>query len=187
MKTTIGISNRHVHLTEGVYKRLFPGKELEKRNDLHQIGEFAATDTVDLINGDKKIEHVRIVGPFRKDNQIELAMSDLKMLGLDNAPIRRSGQLENTPSITIRNGENEVTLDHGVIRAERHVHVPTSQEKELDLHERDKVIVKKGSIEFTANVKVSDNGYFEVHIDKDESQEYGLNSGDEVEIIKCGK
>ena len=58
---------------------------------------------------------------------------------------------------------------------------------ELDLHERDEVLIKTHGHEFSANVKVSDNGYFELHIDKDEAIEYNINSGDEVELIKCGK
>lgn len=186
MKTTIGVSNRHVHLTEETYKKLFPNKELEKRNDLNQIGEFASTDTVDIMYNGQKIEHVRILGPFRKYNQVELLGSDITFLGI-NAPTRRSGDLENTPGIILLNNDNVVTLSHGVIRAERHLHVPTNQADSLDLHERDKVLVHAGTKDFFANVKVSDNGYFEIHIDKDEAEEYGLKQGDEVIIEKCGK
>lgn len=184
MKVKVGISNRHVHLTKDTYKILFGKDKLEKRNDLNQIGEFASTDTVDLLYFDKKIEHVRIVGPFRSQNQIELLGSDLKYLGMD-APVRRSGCLVDTPTITIENEGKKVSTD-GVIRAERHLHVPTKDEDALGLHERDivKVFVPKGT--FTANVKVSDNGYYELHIDKDEAVEYGIENGDEldIEVIK---
>lgn len=186
MKINVGVSNRHVHLTEYVYSKLFPYKEIEKRNDLHQIGEFASTDTVDIEYGGKVIEHVRVLGPFRSDNQVELLGSDLNFLGIV-APVRRSGVLDGTPGIILKNGENRIELDHGVIRAERHVHVPTSMQEALGLHERDKVIIRTDSCEFDANVKVSDNGYLELHIDKDEASEYGLQNGDEVEVIKCGK
>ena len=186
MKITIGISNRHVHLTKETYEVLFPGKAIEKRNDLNQIGEFASTDTVDLVYNGKTIEHVRIVGPFRSYNQVELLGSDLKFLGLD-APTRRSGELDNTPGITISTPYASVTLDSGVIKSERHVHVPTSREDELDLHERDKVRLFNDKVSFDALVKVSDNGYYEAHIDKDEAEEYGLSSGEEVTLEKCGK
>lgn len=186
MKITVGVSNRHVHLTKELYDKLFPNKVIEKRNDLHQVGEFASTDTVDLIYNDKIIEHVRVLGPHRSDVQVELLGSDLKYLGLD-APVRRSGILDNTPGITIKSENSEVTIDHGVIRAERHVHVPTSREDELGLHERDEVIIDTGKYKFDAIVKVSDNGYYELHIDKDEASEYELDNGDEVELIKCGK
>ncbi len=185
MKITVGISNRHVHLKEETYKYLFDKCELEKRNDLNQIGEFASTDTVSIIYNEKKIEHVRIVGPFRKQNQVELLKSDLEFLNLD-APTRRSGDLENTPRVIISANGKEIETD-GVIRAERHVHVPTSKTEELNLHERDVVKLFNDKISFFANVKVSDKAYFEVHIDKDEAAEFNLQNGEELTITLCGK
>lgn len=186
MKISVGVSNRHVHLTSEVYNTLFPGKAIEKRNDLHQVGEFASTDTVDLVYKGKVIEHVRVLGPHRGYVQVELLGSDLEYLGID-APTRRSGVLDNTPGITIKSEYGEVTTNGGVIRAERHVHVPTNREDELGLHERDNVIIDTGKHKFDAIVKVSDNGYYELHIDKDEAKYYELENGDEVELIKCGK
>lgn len=185
MKISVGVSNRHVHLTKGTYEYLFDNKTIEKRNDLNQIGEFASTDTIDLIYNDKTIEHVRVLGPFRADNQVELLGSDIAFLGID-APVRRSGNLDKTPGIILKNGNKTLYIDHGVIRAERHIHVPSAKEEELDLHERDLVQIKTEKCTFTAVVKVSDNGYFELHIDKDEAQEYGLSNGDIVEAEKCG-
>ncbi len=185
MKVKVGISNRHVHLTRGAYEYLFGQKELECKRELNQVGEFASTDTVDLEYNGVTLEHVRIVGPFRGHNQIELLGSDIERLGL-NAPTRRSGLLDGTPSVRIIANGRELMSD-GVIRAEKHVHVPTSREDELGLHERDVVLITGPKGEFYANVKVSDNGYFEVHIDKDEALEYGLANGDEVELELCGK
>ena len=186
MRVTIGVSNRHVHLQEDTYKYLFDGKEIEKRNDLNQIGEFASTDTVSLEYNGKTIEHVRVLGPYRSKNQIELLGSDLEYLGLD-APTRRSGDLEGTPSIKIINEDKSVITDGGVIRAERHVHIPTSKEDELGLHERDRVLISSPKGQFDALVKVSENGYFEVHIDKDEAKYYEIENGQEEELTKCGK
>ena len=185
MKISVGVSNRHVHLTKETYDYLFEGKQIEKRNDLNQIGEFASNDTLDLVYNGKIIEHVRVLGPFRDYNQVELLGSDLKYLGLD-APVRRSGNLIGTPGITLKNGSKVLILDHGVIRAERHIHVPTSKENELNLHERDTVELQAGKIKFSALVKVSQNGYFELHIDKDEAEDYGLKNGDIIEGHVCG-
>jgi propanediol utilization protein len=95
--------------------------------------------------------------------------------------------LDDTPGITLKVGDKSYKLDNGVIRAERHVHVPTKNEEKLGLHERDKVLLHANGKTFDANVKVSDNGYFEVHIDKDEALEYGLKNGDEIELEVCGK
>lgn len=183
MKVEIGVSNRHVHLTKEAYDKLFDGKIMEKRNDLKQIGEFASTDTVDILYNGEEIEHVRVLGPFRSKNQIELLGSDAQFLGID-LPVRRSGDLDNTPSVTIKNGDNEIISD-GVIRAERHIHVPTNLSEKLGLYERDTVKIKWNGNDFLAKVKVSDNGYFEVHIDKDEALMYGLSNGQEVECEKC--
>lgn len=182
MEVQVGVSNRHVHLTKETYEYLFDGKEIEKRNDLNQVGEFASTDTVDLEYDGIVIEHVRVVGPFRAHNQVELLGSDLTKLGL-SAPVRRSGDLDGTPKIVIKNGDKVIESD-GVIRSERHLHVPTSCEDELDLHERDEIIVDAPLKSFDALVKVSDNGYLELHIDKDEAREYGLSSGEYVQIRK---
>ncbi len=184
MKITVGVSNRHVHLTKETYEYLFGIKDLEKRNDLNQIGEFASTETVDLEYNGLTIPHVRIVGPFRSHNQIELLGSDIEYFGI-KAPTRRSGDLKGTPKIKIRVGNKTFETD-GVIRAERHVHVPTKKQSELNLYERDVVKIKCPYGMFEANVKVSDNGYFELHIDKDEAFKYGLKNGDEVEY-ECGK
>lgn len=185
MKVKVGVSNRHVHLTKETFKTLFGKDNLTKRNDLNQIGEFAALESVTIKYEGKIIDKVRIVGPFRPKNQIELLGSDLAKLGLD-APTRRSGDLEGTPSVDICNGDMGVHSS-GVIRSERHVHVPTSREEEFGLHERDRVSVECPSGTFDAFVKVSDNSSLELHIDKDEAEIYGLKSEDEVTISLCGR
>lgn len=185
MKVTIGVSNRHVHLTKETYQILFGEKELEKRNDLKQIGEFASTDTVDICYGDKVIEHVRILGPFRDKNQIELLGSDLDYLELE-APVRRSGDLNETPMVTLKNGTVSVFSD-GVIRAMKHVHEPVSYSLEYGLIDGETVEIKGPNCKFLVDVKVSENAFFEVHIDKDEALEYGLVNNQEVELEKCGK
>lgn len=180
MRVTIGVSNRHVHLTEDTYNYLFNNKKIEKRNDLNQIGEFASTDTVDIEYDGKIIEHVRVLGPFRNKNQIEILESDIKYLNID-APTRKSGDLDNTPSVILKNGDKSVNTD-GVIHAERHVHVPESLEKILNIHERDEVIIMTPNTKFNAFVKVSPNASLEIHIDKDEASEYGITNGQEVEM-----
>ena len=180
MRVKVAVSNRHVHLTKEVYNELFGKDELTVKRYLNQIGQFASTDTVDLEYNGKRIEHVRIVGPFRKYNQVELLKSDLDYLGIKEF-VRRSGDIEGTPGITIINGDNKVTIDKGVIREERHIHVNTNEKEKLGLYDNDEVIVNNM---FNAYIKVSDDGYYEMHIDKDESNEYNLVTGDEVEFEK---
>lgn len=181
MKVKVGISNRHVHLTKQTYEYLFGKKELEKKYDLNQIGEFASTDTVDLEYNDHIIRKVRIVGPFRNHNQIELLGSDCIFLRLITET-RRSGDLTLTPKIKIINDDKFIYTD-GVIRALNHIHVPSNKEKLYNLYDKEIVQVKGNNFLIDAEVKVSENGYFELHIDKDVAYKYDIKSGDILEII----
>ena len=103
MKVTLGVSRRHVHLTQEVWTTLFGEEPMVKRNDLGQPGQFATTSKVDVSVGDKKIEGLRVIGPVRKYNQIELAQSDADILGI-NPPRRQSGDLEGSLPITVSVG-----------------------------------------------------------------------------------
>ena len=179
----VRISNRHVHLTEDVYNMLFD-EPLEKRNDLNQIGQFAAKQTVTLKNGDKVIENVRVLGPFRSYNQIEVSKKDARTLDL-NPPVRTSGDLDNTPSITLVTPKNEITIP-GVIIADRHVHMNSEDAKKYGVVNKQKVRIeipgdKSGVID--AYIKISDDAYYELHVDTDDGNAFLLNDGDNLKMI----
>ena len=87
MKVKVEVSNRHVHLTEEVYHQLFT-KPLTKRNNLSQVGDFASNESVTIKTEGGSIENVRIVGPFRSYNQVEIACSDARHLKI-NPPVRK--------------------------------------------------------------------------------------------------
>ena len=180
MKVKVAVSNRHVHLTKETYEKLFGNTNITVKRYLNQIGQFAADETVTLEYNNKKLEHVRIVGPFRDYNQVELLKTDLDYLGIEEM-VRKSGNIKGTPGITIINGKTKVTINEGVIREERHIHVNTKDKDKFGLNDNDEVIVNNL---FNAFIKISDDGYFEMHIDKDEALEYNLNTDDEVEFIK---
>ena len=180
MKVKVAVSNRHIHLTKETYEKLFGNSNITVKRYLHQIGQFASDQSATLEYNGKQIEHVRIVGPFRNYNQVELLKSDLEYLGIKEM-VRKSGDIKGTPGITIVNENNKVTINEGVIRAERHIHVNTKDKDALGLNDNDEVIVNN---KFNAFIKVSDDGYFELHIDKDEALEYNLFTDDEVEFIK---
>ena len=180
MKVKVAVSNRHVHLTKETFEKLFGNSNITVKRYLNQIGQFAADQTVTLENNNKKIEHVRIVGPFRNYNQVELLKSDLDYLQIDEY-VRRSGDIKGTPGITIINDNNKVTINEGVIRAQRHIHVNTKDKDKLNLNDNEEVIINNL---FNAFIKVSDDGYYELHIDKDEALEYNLDTNDEVEFLK---
>lgn len=172
---SIAISNRHLHLTKETYELLFD-EELTKKKDLNQIGQFASNQTVTIKTEKGILENVRIVGPFREYNQIEIASSDAYQLGI-NPPVRRSGEVEGAATVTLITNKGEVTLDNCII-ANRHVHMNPSKAQELGLMDKDIVELvidgeKKGVIEL--EVTVTDNGFFEVHLDMDDANAFLLD------------
>jgi len=181
----IAISNRHVHLTEEVYNMLFDEPITVKKN-LMQVGEFASNQTLTLKTEKGTIENVRVLGPFRKYSQVELAYTDAYTLGL-KPPVRESGSLENSEAITLIGPKGEVSLENACIIAERHIHMNEEKARELGFNNRDIVKIKvnndKGGI-MEAYVKISSTGYYEIHIDRDDANAFLLNNGDLVEIEK---
>ena len=175
---SIAISNRHVHLTKETYEMLF-NEPLTMKKPISQIGEFASNQT--LI-----IERVRVMGPHRDYNQVEVSRSDAYVLGI-NPPVRESGDLEDSESITLVTEKNEITLENVCIQAERHVHMNEKMAEELGLKNDDlvKLIINndKGG-EMEAFIKVKSNGFFEIHIDRDDANAFMLNNDDKVEIKK---
>ena len=177
------ISNRHVHLTKEVYEMLFD-EEISKRNDLNQIGEFASNQTLTLKNGDKEIKNVRVLGPFREYNQVELSKRDARSLGL-NPPVRRSGELDGAEKITLITDKASLEIK-GAIISERHIHINTKEAYKYGVVDKQLVKIKvdgekSGSMD--AYVKVSDNGFYELHIDTDDANAFLLLDNDKVTMI----
>ncbi len=183
-KVKVGISNRHVHLTENIYNQLFQNP-LSKKKDLSQIGDFVANEMVLLKTEKGSIENVRIVGPFRKYNQVELSKSDSRKLGL-NPPVRKSGDLDNSETITIIGKKGEVVLKNVCILSERHIHMSPLDAKIWNVKNEQKVQVRvtgeKSGI-MDAYIKVSENGVLAFHIDTDDANAFLLNQNDEVEVL----
>src|SRR5437763_3051046 len=122
----VNVSARHMHVTPADLEVLFgPGSKLSKLKDLYQEGEFASEQTVTLIGPRQRIiPNVRILGPVRDYSQVELSYTDGIYLGID-LPRRISGNHEGTPGCVVMGPKGAITLNKGVIRAERHVHVST--------------------------------------------------------------
>lgn len=182
--TTVGVSNRHVHLTKETFKKLFDLDELEKKSDLKQLGQFASVHTVTIKNNDRVIENVRILGPFRSYDQVEISKTDSYYLKL-NPPVRASGDLKDSEHITIIGPKGEINLPSNVIIANRHLHINTNDAVKYQATNNQKIYVhiageKQGIIE--AVTKISDDGFFELHLDTDDANAFLLKSGDEVKI-----
>lgn len=184
MKVKIGISNRHIHLTEEAYRLLFE-KNLTKKYDLNQPNEFAANETLTIEANGVFIENVRIVGPFRNYNQVEITYSDAKKLGI-NPPVVTGGNLKDAVDLVIISTKGSFKLKNCCIIPKRHVHISRKMAEALKVRDNQQVKLKvdgnKGG-ELTAFIKVTEDGYFEAHIDPDDAIAFGLQNKDEVDLI----
>ena len=187
MKVILGVSNRHVHLKEEDYKTLFGDEPMNKVRDLRQPGQFASDKFVTIKNGDRQIEHVRVLGPIRNYTQVEISRTDAYTLKL-NPPIRTSGQLEGSSPITIVGPKGELDLKEGCILANRHIHISPEEVKQYHLEGVKKVKVRvdgeKGGVLNNVYLKILEPSLLEMHIDTDEGNAFGLKTGDELEIIE---
>ena len=178
------VSNRHVHLTKEMYDLLFD-EEITKKYDLNQIGEFASNQTLTIKNGDKEINNVRVLGPFREYNQIEISKRDARTLGV-NPPVKASGDLKDACDITIIGPYGEITRKACII-ANRHIHVDNEIINKYNLQGISEVKVKvdgiKGGILENVYLKETKKAYFEIHLDTDDANAFLIKQNDEVEII----
>ena len=181
----VGISNRHVHLTEDDFKKLFNNKELEAVKYLNQPGQFASNLKVTIKTDKSEISGVRVLGPLRDYTQVEISKTDAYKLGL-NPPVRESGNLKGSEDITII-GDNEITLKECTIIATRHIHASKEDLVKYNLDASKKYKVKingeKGGIINNVSIKVSDKAFFEMHLDTDDGNGHLLKRGDTATII----
>ncbi len=188
MKVSVGISNRHVHLTSETKNILFgEDYQLHKKNDLNQPGQYSTIETVSIKTDKNTISDVRIVAPLRDYDQVEVSLSDANYLKI-NPPVRASGDISGSEGITIVGPKGEVTLKEGCIIADRHIHLLPIQAKLYGLEDTNEVLVningEKGSILKHVKLRISENSYFELHLDTDDANSNMLKNGDIVDIIK---
>ncbi|MGO2082858.1 phosphate propanoyltransferase [Vagococcus sp.] len=180
VKIPIGISNKHIHLSKKDFNLLFPNQSLNCLKELKQTGEFASDKVVTVIGPKGNLEKVRILGPFRQETQVELALTDTRQIGI-NAPIRMSGQLEGTPGVTLKSSFGEVELVRGAIVAKRHIHIPKEEAAFLNIKNNEIVKIKIETPERplvfeNCVVRVGENFVLEMHIDTDEANSAGIKS-----------
>lgn len=190
LRIPVAVSARHAHLTVATIENLFgKGYELKKRVDLSQHGQFAAQESIALIGPKGRIDKVRVMGPPRKQDQIEITRTDEFALGID-APVRLSGDLANTPGITIEGPLGRVTITSGVICALRHIHMSPSDGQRFGVDDHDTVAVKIDSdgrdLTFSdVMVRISPDYSLEMHLDTDEANAAGVVPKQEGEIIEA--
>ncbi len=141
MKVIVETSARHIHVTPEVFAVLY-GEDatLTKKKDLSQPGQFACAEKVTVV-GPKGELALSILGPFRKDTQVELSLTDARKVGLV-PPIRESGDIAGTPGCKLIGPKGECQIENGVIVAKRHIHLTPEKAEEFGLQDKQIVSVE---------------------------------------------
>lgn len=182
-------SARHIHVTEEQFKTLFgEDAKLEVRAMLSQPGQFVSTSRLDVVGPKKTIPNVSILGPFRKDGQVEMSLTDCRTLGVA-APIRESGDIKGSAPIKLVGPNGSVELQEGLIVAKRHIHMTNQDAAELGVKNGDVVSVEVNtdnrSLVFgDVVVRVRDDFALAMHIDTDESNAAGCGKTVFGRIVK---
>ena len=184
-------SARHVHVTQETLEILFgAGHTLKPIKDLSQPGQFASEEQVDVVGPKNTIKRVRILGPVRPENQVELALTDARSIGV-TAPVRESGDVAGSGACKLVGPCGEVELTQGVIAAKRHIHMTPADAETFGVKDKDVVSVKvippiKGRelIFGEVVVRVSPKFSLAMHIDTDESNAACAVNGTMGEIVK---
>ena len=184
----VGVSNRHVHLSQADLDRLFgPGYELTKMKDLSQPGQYACKEMVTVCGPKGAIEKVRILGPVRWETQVEILAGDGFKLGV-KAPVRLSGDLDGTPGITLVGPKGSVQTEKGVMVAQRHIHMLPADAERFGVHDGQVVDLEaegpRGGILRNTAIRVTAQSQLECHLDMEEANAFGLG-GTSVVHIHC--
>ena len=184
----VGVSARHVHLTQEHVEILFgEGYHLTKKKEL-MGGQFASNEQVTLVGLKlRAIENVRILGPTRKSSQVEISATDARSLGI-SAPIRESGKVAGSAPIALVGPKGVLYLQEGCIVAQRHIHMSPADAAASGCKDGDYVSVKveneRGTTFNQVKIRVDESFTLEMHIDTDEANAAKIAQGDTVRIVK---
>ncbi|MCK7486079.1 MAG: phosphate propanoyltransferase [Bacillus subtilis] len=179
-KVLVEISARHVHVSPAALETLFgPGYQLTVKKPLSQPGQYAAEERVTVVGPKKEIAGISILGPVRKDTQIELSLTDARSIGI-LAPVRESGDIKASAPCRILGPKGEITISEGVIIAKRHIHLTPADAEAWGLKDKEKVLVKvdtdgRSLIFGDVVCRVRADFATAMHIDTDEGNAAGIS------------
>lgn len=185
----VNVSARHCHLTQEAVEALFgKGHQLTPMKWLYQEGQYAAEEMVTLIGPRSRvISNLRILGPCRTLNQVELAFTDAIALGF-KIPVRPSGSIEGTPGCMLMGPAGFFEMPEGVIRAAPHVHMAPEDAEYYKVSAGEYMKLRiGGEVGVTFDrllVRISPDFKLEVHIDTDEGNACGLTPDSPVELVR---
>ena len=178
-------SGRHVHVTKEQAQTLF-GHALTPKRELSQPGQYLANERVCVVGPKGELTNVAVLGPERSAGQVELSLTDCRTLGI-HAPVRLSGDIQNTPGATLRGDRGTVQLQEGVIVARRHIHITPEDAKTMQVRDKQTVRLQtytdRPLIFDDVVVRVSPNFRTYVHLDYDEANACGFQTGDLGRIL----
>jgi len=186
----VNISARHCHLTQEAVEKLFgPGHQLTPVKWLYQDGYYAAEESITLVGPRSRvISNLRILGPCRDVNQIELAYTDARALGIKNVPTRISGDVTGSAPGLIMGPNGSIELEEGIIRAAPHVHMSPADADFYGVKDKDMMRLKVGGpLGMTFDriqVRVGEGIKLEIHIDTDEGNACNLQPDTPCELLK---
>ena len=184
----VGISNRHIHLSQQDMEALFgAGYELTKIKDLKQPGQFACKETLTVCGPKGALEKVRVLGPLRKATQVEVLLGDSFKLGV-KPPTRMSGDLGGTPGITLVGPKGSVQLKEGVIVAQRHIHMTAAEAAQYGVHDGQIVSMEfdgpRCGILGNVAIRAGEGHSLECHVDTEEANALAITSSTTFKLIK---
>ena len=185
----VGVSNRHIHLTQADVETLFgAGYQLTPMKDLSQPGQYACKETLTLIGpAMRPIEGVRVLGPVRKSSQVEISATDSYVLKV-KPPVRESGNIAGSAGVTIVGPKGIVQLKEGCIIANRHIHMSPEDGQKFGVKDGETVTVdvegKRRTRWYDVQVRVHPDFRLEMHIDTDDANAAGIGNGFKVKVVK---
>lgn len=186
----LGVSNRHIHLNQKDLDTLYgPGYSLTPLKDLSQPGQYACKEQLTIIGPSlKSIEGVRVLGPLRKQSQVEISRTDSFLLKI-KPPVRESGSLVGSAPITIVGPKGIVQLREGCIIANRHIHMSPIDARRYNVNDGDYVdVMTKGdgkrTMLYDVQIRVSDKFVLEMHLDTDDANACGIGNQSKVKLVK---